>query len=45
MLDTTKLLLDKNTDEEWVNLMEEAYEIGIPIEEVKEFLLKGSKHS
>jgi hypothetical protein len=38
--DPTKLLLDKKTDEEWVRLMEEAYEIGIPIEEVKEFLLK-----
>ncbi|QSX23663.1 anti-repressor SinI family protein (plasmid) [Priestia megaterium] len=36
-------MLDKNTDEEWVKLMEEAYKMGIPIEEVKEFLLKGSK--
>lgn len=43
MRETTKLLLDKNTDEEWVKLMEEAYEIGIPIEEVKEFLLKCGK--
>jgi len=41
--ETIELLLDKNNDEEWVNLMEEAYKIGIPIEEVKEFLLKGSK--
>jgi hypothetical protein len=41
--ETIELLLDKNTDEEWVKLMEEAYKIGIPIEEVKEFLLKGSK--
>jgi hypothetical protein len=40
---TIELLLDKNTDEEWVKLMEEAYKMGIPIEEVKEFLLKGSK--
>ncbi|MFK7681520.1 DNA-binding anti-repressor SinI [Priestia megaterium] len=43
MRETIELLLDKNTDEEWVKLMEEAYKIGIPIEEVKEFLLKGSK--
>ncbi|MEK1830421.1 DNA-binding anti-repressor SinI [Priestia megaterium] len=43
MQETIKLLLDKNTDEEWVKLMEEAYKIGIPIEEVKEFLLKDSK--
>ncbi|WP_242647218.1 DNA-binding anti-repressor SinI [Priestia megaterium] len=43
MRKTIELLLDKNTDEEWVKLMEEAYKMGIPIEEVKEFLLKGSK--
>ena len=43
MRETIELLLDKNNDEEWVKLMEEAYKIGIPIEEVKEFLLKGSK--
>ncbi|MHC8965694.1 DNA-binding anti-repressor SinI [Priestia aryabhattai] len=43
MRETIELLLDKNTDEEWIKLMEEAYKIGIPIEEVKEFLLKGSK--
>ncbi|MGC3787472.1 DNA-binding anti-repressor SinI [Priestia aryabhattai] len=43
MRKTIEPLLDKNTDEEWVKLMEEAYRMGIPIEEVKEFLLKGSK--
>lgn len=43
MQEIIELLLDKNNDEEWVKLMEEAYKIGIPIEEVKEFLLKGSK--
>jgi len=43
VLNTNKLLLDKNMDEEWVKLMEEAYKIGISIEEVKEFLLKRRK--
>lgn len=40
MCDTIELLQSKNADEEWVNLMKEAYETGIPIEMVKEFLSK-----
>ncbi|MGP0690219.1 anti-repressor SinI family protein [Priestia aryabhattai] len=38
MCDMNNLFLERNLDEEWIEIMKEAYRMGISIKEVKEFL-------
>lgn len=38
MCDMNNLFLERNLDEGWIEIMGEAYRMGISIKEVKEFL-------
>ena len=36
-------LVEKELDKEWVELMEKAYDMGLSVQQVKEFLKKNKK--